>query len=97
MAELELYTELLTFFILTTTALSILIGAMQWNTHRIKTKTLNESSQSNEIIDNHREINQLKEMILKLSGDIQGICDRLSKMEGEWNQHNREGRRHDTD
>jgi len=90
-------------FISTTTAVSIIAGVFRWKFNQIKSQVLSESTQSKEIIDNHKDINQLKEMFMKMQAQqaqqddkilelIQSICDRISKMEGAWNQHNVERR-----
>ena len=90
---MEYPNDILTFLVAIITIMSFVIGAFQWKINQIKNDTKRTVSTANHHQENHKDINQLKEIIISLQIKITDLCDRISRMEGAFNQHNREAKK----
>lgn len=87
---MELPNDVLTFLLGIIAILTFLTGIFRWKMVQIQNDTRRHVSTANSTSENHKDINQLKEIIISLQTKITDLCDRISRMEGAFNQHNRE-------
>ena len=90
MVQIEEIDFVLNFLIAIITILTIIIGVFQWKINQIKKNTASDVSGDHNIKENHQDINQLKQMVITLQTSISDLCDRISRLEGAFSQHNRE-------
>lgn len=63
---------------------------MQWKIKQIKNQARYETRSEKEIINNQKDINQIKEMLITLEANSSDMRDRIARLEGAFNQHNTE-------
>lgn len=85
--------DILTLLVGVITIMSFVIGVFQWKIAQIKNDTKRHVSTVNNTQENNKDINQLKEIIISLQTKINDLCDRISRMEGAFTQHNREAKK----
>jgi multidrug resistance efflux pump len=86
--------ELLTFLIGIIGILSVLTTTFRWKWQQVQNDTQRRTNISNDTYENHKDINQLKETMLRLEIALSELRselqNRVSTLEGEFRQHSRE-------
>jgi hypothetical protein len=70
--------------------LSFTTGIYKWKSSQIHSDAVRRTTTVNDTEENHKDINQLKVLVIALQVSIGDLCDRISRMEGAFNQHNKE-------
>lgn len=89
---MEYPNDFLTFLIGILTVIGAAAGFIKWKIVQIKKDTTRNVSTSSNVQENLKEINQLKSDMVALETKVSEIRDRVSRMEGQFDQHNREGK-----
>lgn len=87
---MEIPDNLMTLLLGAIGVLTFTTGLFKWKSDQIKRDATRRTTTRNDTQENHKDINQLKEIIISLQSRISELCDRISRMEGAFNQHNRE-------
>jgi hypothetical protein len=87
---MEYPNDLLTFLLGIIVILTAVTGIMKWKSDQIKKDTTRQTTNKSDTDENHKEINQLKTLIISLQSSVADLCDRISRMEGAFKEHNRE-------